>query len=129
LNQVPHAVVDRVLKLVRMLSSPNEAGNAAAALNRTLLDNGLDIHDLAGVVDRGLRGIHIVDPEKRIFEDWSDAVDWCDAQIHRLTEKEAGLIETLSYWRGAPSDAQLRWLGDIVRKLHRMRSQRHENQS
>jgi hypothetical protein len=47
----------RIGQLLRMLSSdqPGEAGAAAAALNRTLVAVGLDIHKLADVVETGLQ--------------------------------------------------------------------------
>ena len=46
----------RIGQLIRMLSSdqPGEAGAAAQALNRTLTSVGLDIHELAKVVETGL---------------------------------------------------------------------------
>jgi hypothetical protein len=47
----------RIGQLIRMLSSdqPGEASAAAQALNRTLVSAGLDIHELANVVEAGLR--------------------------------------------------------------------------
>jgi hypothetical protein len=47
----------RIGQLLRMLSSdqPGEAGAAAQALNRTLTSAGLDIHELAKVVETGLQ--------------------------------------------------------------------------
>jgi hypothetical protein len=47
----------RIGQLIRMLSSdqPGEAAAAAQALNRTLADAGVDIHELAKVAETGLR--------------------------------------------------------------------------
>jgi hypothetical protein len=50
-------VTTRVGQLIRLLSSdkPGEAGAAAQALNRTLATAGLDVHDLARVVEKNLQ--------------------------------------------------------------------------
>ena len=47
----------RIGQLIRLLSSdqPNEAAAAAQALNRALVSAGTDIHELAQVVETGLR--------------------------------------------------------------------------
>ena len=47
----------RIGQLIRLLSSPQpgEAGAAAQALNRTLVSAGLDVHELAKVVEQGLQ--------------------------------------------------------------------------
>jgi hypothetical protein len=61
-------LVDRIGKLLRMLSSDQigEAGAAAQALNRTLVGAGLDIHKLATVVEAGLQlPLPIGQPPKR----------------------------------------------------------------
>ncbi len=49
--------IRRIGQLLRLTSSPNEgeAAAAAQALNRTLTSAGLDIHELAKVVETGLR--------------------------------------------------------------------------
>jgi hypothetical protein len=44
----------RIGQLIRLLSS-DQQGEAARALNRTLVSAGLDIHKLAEVVERGLQ--------------------------------------------------------------------------
>jgi hypothetical protein len=125
MRAVPAATIERMLKLVRMLSSdnPNEAGAAALALNRTLRDAGLDIHDLAGVVGQGFRVIRVIDADApNVDDDWRGVVEWCTAQAHRLPEREREFLETLQGWRGAyPTDKQLRWLRDIAARLWRQR--------
>jgi hypothetical protein len=47
----------RIAKLLRLLSAdkPGEVVAAAAALTRTLEASGKDIHDLAAIVESGLR--------------------------------------------------------------------------
>jgi hypothetical protein len=57
MQNVANPTSRRIGQLIRMLSSdqPGEAGAAALALNRTLASAGLDIHELADVVEAGLR--------------------------------------------------------------------------
>jgi|SRR6476660_830373 len=51
------AAIRRIGQLIKLLSSEQagEAAAAAAALNRTLTQSGLDIHDLAKVAETGLK--------------------------------------------------------------------------
>jgi hypothetical protein len=53
---MPSSTANRIGQLIRLLSSPQpgEAGAAASALNRTLISAGLDVHELAKVVEQGL---------------------------------------------------------------------------
>jgi hypothetical protein len=57
MQNTANATSRRISQLIRMLSSdqPGEAGAAAQALNRTLASAGLDIHELAKVVETGLQ--------------------------------------------------------------------------
>jgi hypothetical protein len=118
--ELPPATVDRVLKLVRMLSNSNanEAGAAAVALNRTLGDAGLDIYDFAGVVKQGFQTSPITKAIPEVDNDWREVVAFCAARAHLLSQRDRSLVETLSRWRGGhPSPKQTQWLRDIVWRL------------
>ncbi len=106
----------RVGQLVRLLSS-DKAGEvvaAAAALNRTLAGVGLDIHDLAAVVEAGL-GVPLVPDDSG--EDWRSIARFCRRRPDRLAEKEAGFVETILQYRAPPTERQLKWLHDIYGRL------------
>jgi hypothetical protein len=130
MHELPPAIVDRVLKLVRMLSSSNanEAGAAAAALNRTLSDAGLSIHDFSTVVQQGFepgavknhRAQHETPRNERPRNgqlDWRSEVAWCAAQPYRLSKWETDFLESLGQWRGRPTEKQAARLKDIVARL------------
>ena len=79
----------RLGQLIRLLSSdqPGEAGAAAQALNRTLATAGLDIHDLAKVVEVGLQLPRTLDQRRRSAQLVCDACNrggrWRLASISR----------------------------------------------
>jgi hypothetical protein len=57
----------RIGQLIRLLSSPmpGEAGAAAQALNKTLASAGVDIHQLATVVETGFRSPQPIEQQAR----------------------------------------------------------------
>lgn len=108
-------------KLIRLLSSdqPGEAAAAAAALNRALLADGLDIHALAQVVERS----SLVpsekpqdDPPSDMSDAWKETRGFCARHRDLLSERDRAFIESLATWRGRPTEKQLQWLLDIEAK-------------
>lgn len=138
MRELTAAKVERLQKVVRMLSSDNEHIRSVAALtlNTELKNLGLDIHDFAAAVAKGFvkpspppqppppRDPWPNGPD--VDEDWRGAVEWCacqgDSRYGLLRPKEQDFIETLEGWRGAhPTDKQMAWLRDIVARLSRRR--------
>jgi hypothetical protein len=118
MRELPPAKGDRVLKLVRMLSSPNanEAGVAAAALNRALADAGLSIHDLAGAVEWGFKSAPVAPRrEKKPPQDnWRAVVESCISRRLYRSPREEEFLKGLGDWRGQLTERQAAWLQAIA---------------
>jgi hypothetical protein len=128
--------VERVRKLLRLLSSPQEAEVAAAvrALMRTLEADGADIHALADSIGNGklseadMRQIYdaAYSDGKRAAEmsarpaefhsvspPWHDmAVDCRDNDNGRLSERERKFVDDMVRWTKyrEPTEKQQKWL-------------------
>jgi hypothetical protein len=128
---------ERLGKLVRMLSSTNdgEVVAAARAIERTLRDNALDIHDLADMLasDKGASAAALEDAYRAGYRDGSHAADveddtlswrevakFCQARAQQLRRREREFVEHMVRWTGLgrePSDRQARWLDFLYSKL------------
>jgi hypothetical protein len=115
-------LLERVLKLVGMLSSSNanEAGAAASQLMRTLKANGLDIHDLTGAIAAGFseksqRGDKPDDDDDDY--DWQYIIKTCLKNQHRVNEKSKTFLDSMRGWKGTPTIKQQQWLLDIFRRF------------
>jgi hypothetical protein len=129
---VPAVTIDRLQKLLRMLSSDKEH-EALAAVGRLMIvlaAADLDIHDLADAVGRGFsapqaptnsrtNGHRTRSSAPDVDDDWHKAVEWCLAQPHRLRPREIEFLESLREWRGYPTEKQTAWLCAIVERLGR----------
>jgi hypothetical protein len=109
----------RIGKLIRLLESdkPGEAIGAVHAIRRTLAGAGLDLHDLAHVIET-------VDEIKIMPSD--ETTDWRRLAARLLHEhggelsgKEVDFLSTMSRWRGTPSPRQRKWLDDIAQRFAR----------
>jgi hypothetical protein len=107
------SIAPTVGKLIRLLASEHdgEAISAARALRRVLGNAGLDLNDLASMIDGG--------SDAPALSDWRDQLLFCSQRIKRLNVRDAQFIATLvttTEWR-EPSAKQRKWLGDIVERL------------
>ena len=112
----------RLGKLVRLLASdkPGEVTAAAAALVRTLQADGLDIHNLAEVVERAAL-VPVKDPSPPSDKNNSRRYlrGWCARHNDLLSERDQHFLESLASWRGRPTEKQLEWLLDIEARIRR----------
>jgi hypothetical protein len=113
----------KVAKLIRLLASdkPGEALAAISAIRRTLAGAGLDLNDLAHVIETAGE---IKTAPKVMPSD--ETIDWqqfaaCIFREHaaELNEKEVTFVHTLSRWDGLPSLKQQKWLRDIAARFAR----------
>jgi hypothetical protein len=114
-------VLAKVAKLIRPLASdkPGEAMAAVHAIRRTLAGAGLDLHDLAHVIETA--GEIKTAPEVVPSD---ETIDWQQFAVRilrhhgaELNEKEATFVGTMSRWRGLPSRKQQEWLCDIAARF------------
>src|SRR2546421_12019518 len=91
-----------VAKLIRLLSSdkPGEAIGAVHAIRRTLAGAGLDLHDLAHVIETADE-IKIMPSDE--MTDWQARA----ARLRRehggaLSKKEVAFVDTMTMWEGVP---------------------------
>jgi hypothetical protein len=134
---------EKLSKLIRMLSSPNDGEVVAAvrAILRTLRAEGTDIHELAERVEgRKLSQAEMKIIYDKAFQDGKSAaaaasgfslVDVptfysmaCEIQAKandRLSPKEQGFIEDMVRWcaRREPSGKQAKWLHALYCKIGR----------
>lgn len=108
-------------KLIKLLASdkPGEVVAAAAAINRSLRSAGLDIHQLASVVDRSVLSPQSApDPDHDDDEHhWRDMRAFCAGRTQYLSDRERNFIDSLSHWRGQPTVKQMNWLIAIAQRL------------
>jgi hypothetical protein len=135
-------VAEKVGKLLRLLSSPNdgEVLGAARALLRTLTSNGLDVHTLAERVERN--GFNKNDAQQLYqagFQDglaqgesraatfsnidgtltWHEMAVWCAQQADRLRDQERKFVDDMAartVWC-EPTKKQAKWLKSIHYRL------------
>jgi hypothetical protein len=132
---LPDSVVIRIGQLLRLLASdqPGEVVAAAAAIGRTLVAAGTDLHHLADVAERGLRSVPTpprkkkkakAKPEPVVDEDSpAGMIKFCTAAIGELDEREAGFIQSIAgllrRYGGSfePTPKQFGWLLSIYQRL------------
>jgi hypothetical protein len=137
---------DKIGKLIKMLSSPNdgEVVAAARAILRQLQAEGSDIHELAERVEgRKLSKAEMQTIYDRAYRDGkkaaaandgfsdvgsSDGPSWHDMAVAilskasgRLSPKELGFVEDMERWcaRREPTPKQAKWLHSIYCRIHR----------
>jgi hypothetical protein len=113
-------MIVRLGKLIRLLASdkPGEVVAAAAAIDRSLRSAGLDIHRLADVVDRSaLDSQSAPDHSQTAETDWHEIRDWCAVRADRLSARERQFIDSMTHWRGQPTEKQMTWLVAIEQRL------------
>jgi hypothetical protein len=135
--------IEKIQKLIRMLSSPNdgEVVAAARAILRTLEAEGADIHELAARVEgRGLSQAEMKRIYDEAFRRGKDAAT-VEADFHntegpsfhemalaiqreangRLTPKEEDFVNDMVRWcaRREPSEKQGKWLHAIYCRIGR----------
>jgi hypothetical protein len=143
-------VAEKLEKLLKMLSSPQEGEVVAAAqaIMRTLKSAGADIHELAACVKGG--GKLSKADMQRIYDEayrrgkdaaaanangnagfhnveptslYDMACELKDRCFDRLDERDRALINTIVRWYAnkEPSEKQAVWLHDIYRRTRRWR--------
>jgi hypothetical protein len=116
-------VLAKIAKLIRLLASdkPGEAHAAVYAIRRTLAGAGLDLHDLAHVIETAgeIKTAPKVTSDETI--DWQQLADYIlrEHGADELNEKEVTFVYTLSRWGGLPSPKQQKWLRDIAARFAR----------
>jgi citrate synthase len=114
---------DRVGKLIRMLSSPNdgEVVAAARALMRTLESEGNDIHDLAARVEGGGRREAKAATANAVPSFYDMACEIERKANGCLSEKDQTFVADMVRWcaRREPSEKQAKWLHSIYCRIGR----------
>ena len=117
-------VLAKVAKLIRLLASdkPGEANAAVYAIRRTLAGGGLDLHDLAHLIETAgqIKTAPKVMPSDETI-DWQQFAAYIlrEHGADELNEKEVTFVYTLSRWDGLPSPKQQKWLRDIAARFAR----------
>jgi hypothetical protein len=118
------SINSRLKQLLLMLSSdqPGEVTAAAAAITRTLKNQGADWHALVdGLVKeapqpkRSARADHDDDAAA----DWRTMREYCLRHRDRLRERELEFLDSLGNWRGDLTEKQYGWLAAIHGRLRR----------
>jgi hypothetical protein len=115
------AAVPTVVKLVRLLGSDkdHEALGAARALKRVLAAAGLDLHDLANIIEFAARGeAPQVISATADDGDAREMIRRCCERSELLTLKELAFVHSMATkWRGQPTKRQSGWLASIYDKV------------
>jgi hypothetical protein len=133
--------VEKIQKLMRLLSSPNDGEALAAvhALQRALQADGSDIHDLAARIE-GLSQVEMKKLYDAGFQEGKNAADVGFSTVDppsfyemakeieykadgRLSEKEQEFVADMVLWcaRREPSEKQAKWLHAIYYRIGRRR--------
>jgi hypothetical protein len=121
---MPLAQIPRLRQLLLMLSSdqPGEVAAAAAAIGRALKAAGTDWHGLAnGLLAEapGARQRRNDDDGRDASDDWREMHEYCAQRTELLRPREQEFMESLSEWRGRPTEKQFAWLCSIYARLRR----------
>jgi hypothetical protein len=112
---------DRVAKLLRLLGSdkPGEVVAAAAALKRTLEAAGQDLHDLADIVEAGLRPMQqrTSGPPQPDPGNWESLAWFCHHHRHRLPTHQRELVEDLLLGRAQHQGRVMQWHLQELRRI------------
>lgn len=108
-------VSSRLKKLILMLSSPHqgEVASAAAAIDRTLRDEGADWHDLADRLSPSTASHQ--DPQRD--EGWRAVREFCLSRSEALRPRELEFLASLDHWHGPLTEKQTAWLTAIRERL------------
>jgi len=108
MTPAPATIAPIIGKLLRLLGSDKdgEVVASARALRRVLQGAGLDLDDLARMVEGPDAGT-----------EWSKMVRHCRSNSDQLSAKERDFVESLMRWRGKPTEKQLIWLTAISERL------------
>jgi hypothetical protein len=136
--------VEKIQKLIRLLSSPNDGEALAAvhALQRVLREDGADIHELAARIE-GLSQAEMKKLYDAGFQEGKNAAAAVDADFRsvdppsfyemaceiehkddgRLNAKEQEFVADMVRWcaRREPSEKQAKWLHAIYCRIGRRR--------
>jgi hypothetical protein len=113
--------VDRIAKLIRLIFSTDQTGEAAAAVDavkRLLASENVDAHWLADVFERGAAPVAVTPDEESGERDDDRSASWFAFHRRRsLSAKERQFVENIVA-RAAPlTPKQRKWLHDIVDRL------------
>jgi hypothetical protein len=98
---------ERLTKLLGMLGSNSDGERANAARMADQLVRGL-----------GLTWGDIVIPAHAVpARDWRRMANYCLMLCDQLNQREMEFVESITGYRGAPSDKQQRWLSKIYARL------------
>ena len=133
--------VEKVQKLLRLLSSPNDSEALAAvhALQRVLRETGSDIHDLAarieGLSETEMKKVYDAGFQEGKTATATAAPDFsnvgpsfyemaCEIKHKgdgRLNQREADFVDDMTRWcaRREPTEKQAKWLHAIYCKIGR----------
>jgi hypothetical protein len=105
-------VAPTIGKLVRLLGSNRDGEVVAAvrALRRVLDGAGLDLHDLAQVIEVG-------DVDDDDGDGWRGMATRCSASPDAMSAQEQAFISNILRWRGTLSPKQEQWLQDIFERV------------
>ena|SRR5215207_4936659 len=121
-------IAPKIAKLIPRLATDHDGEIVATvqAIRRTLASSGLDLHDLAGALER--------EPETRtviVYRDqgtgepatWRALAEWCQRNdAGRLKAHERDFITDMAHrlvLNGKPTEKQATWLRTIYARLHR----------
>jgi hypothetical protein len=104
----------KVGKLLRLLGSdkPGEVLAAVTALKRTLESASLDVHDLAAIVEAGLRPAQqrpSWGPPEPAADNWQSMAWFCRHHRHHLPEHHREFIEDLLLGRAQHQGRVTQW--------------------
>jgi hypothetical protein len=110
----------RVGQLLRLMLSSDRTGeiiSAAAALKRTLSAAGLDLYDLAAVVEAHLLDAPALIPlDDECEDEWKAMARFCCLHSDALSEREADFVTNILKYRKL-TEKQMDWLADIHERL------------
>ena len=112
------STASRVAKCVRLLASdrPGEVVGAAQALRRVLGAEGLDLNDLAAVIETAT--VPPSRPDVGVPLDWVEVARYCWANGREiLSPRERAFVTNMTRLWHQPSEKQLAWLQNIDRKV------------
>jgi hypothetical protein len=131
-------IAERLAKLVRILSSEDEAAATARAIMKTLKSAGCDIHDLASAIEtnggKAFTEAQMQEIYKEVFADgqraaapkqykpqgWLEMVETCFESIDLLGARDQEFIRSVRArirLGNEPSEKQQKWLKDCYQKV------------
>jgi hypothetical protein len=117
---VPATTAVRVGQLLPLALSSDQGGEVIAAveaLRRALDAAGLDHHDLAAAVERGLEDAKPRHNGPEPDDDWRSMAWTCFRSAEQLSPRDRDFIEVILGYQRRPSDKQLEWLVSIHKRV------------